>query len=271
MTGQFDHFIITLWNITFQSILTSNVDDKGQTWGAFFDEIASQKRLSEEWLNYRADLFKRFTLPTVAAQSCKSFKWLILFDENTPSAYIESLGGQFHSLLVSHDNIIDKLINKIKQMSKTNWVLTTNLDSDDGLSVNFIEELQRQIILESQMIIAADGIKVKPPENIALGFKSKKSPFYSILSPKEMSKTVLSDSHGGFSDMKQTYIKNVAWLQVCHGDNLSNRMKPKSSDQYQPFYLYCKQFGLKEKDFPCAYKINGKENISIEKGPKSIL
>ena len=46
-----------------------------------------------EWLEHRFALFEKYCLPSVAAQSCKDFQWIVLFDSKTPEAFRERIDG----------------------------------------------------------------------------------------------------------------------------------------------------------------------------------
>ena len=62
---------------------------------------------TERWLEHRFELFERYCLPSVAAQTNPNFRWLCLFDAATPAAYRRRIGGyqsvcpQFRSVFYS--------------------------------------------------------------------------------------------------------------------------------------------------------------------------
>ena len=43
--------------------------------------------LTPEWLEHRFQLFELYTLPSLSAQTCKDFKWIVLIDRETPQEY----------------------------------------------------------------------------------------------------------------------------------------------------------------------------------------
>lgn len=48
---------------------------------------------TERWLAHRFEVFERYCLPSVAAQTNPNFRWLCLFDAATPAAYRRRIGG----------------------------------------------------------------------------------------------------------------------------------------------------------------------------------
>ena len=62
---------------------------------------------TERWLEHRFEIFERYCLPSVAAQTNPNFRWLCLFDAATPAAYRRRIGGyqsvcpQFRSVFYS--------------------------------------------------------------------------------------------------------------------------------------------------------------------------
>ena len=53
--------------------------------------LADALVLDESWLDHRLDLFRRFTVPTVAAQTEPNFRWLLFLDRDTPAAFLARL------------------------------------------------------------------------------------------------------------------------------------------------------------------------------------
>ena len=62
---------------------------------------------TERWLEHRFEIFERYCLPSVAAQTSRNFTWLCLFDAATPESCRRRIGGyksvcpQFRSVFYS--------------------------------------------------------------------------------------------------------------------------------------------------------------------------
>lgn len=75
----FEHYILTRFSLS------------------YFEGIA-EANLNEDYLDSRFKLFETFCLPSVKNQSCQNFKWLILFDSQTPIKFkkrIEALRDDY--------------------------------------------------------------------------------------------------------------------------------------------------------------------------------
>ena len=66
----FSHFLITRFNL--------NLYER--------DKHAAPTRTAR-WLEHRFEVFERYCLPSVAAQTATDFRWLCLFDAATPEPY----------------------------------------------------------------------------------------------------------------------------------------------------------------------------------------
>ena len=47
--------------------------------------------LDEDWLLHRLDLFRRFTLPSIDAQTVRSFRWIVFVDSSSPAWLLDEL------------------------------------------------------------------------------------------------------------------------------------------------------------------------------------
>ena len=104
------------------------------------------------WLESRFELFERYCLPSVRAQSNQNFVWYIYFDSKTPSHFLERARMSFEQ----QNNILIKLCNvytldtlrfdlMIDLGDACDWLLTTRLDNDDGLHKDFVSHLHREV------------------------------------------------------------------------------------------------------------------------------
>jgi hypothetical protein len=70
----FNHFILTRFNVKV----------------SFAEPGAG---LEPAWLLHRFELFDHFCYPSVRGQSNLNFKWLVLFDSNTPDSFKEKIAA----------------------------------------------------------------------------------------------------------------------------------------------------------------------------------
>lgn len=121
-----------------------------------------QKTPDEAWLAHRFDLFERFCLPSLCAQTCQGFRWIVFFDEATPDSYrskieIYAKWPNFQPLYVDRLSLSD-LATVLEPYVQAPYLITTRLDNDDALSKHFIERLQAQFTYqEFEFVNFADG------------------------------------------------------------------------------------------------------------------
>jgi hypothetical protein len=195
----------------------------------------SQVRAQEGWLRNRVDLFQRFCLPSVKAQTCGNVHWIVYFDPESPSWLIDSVprlaseGGfvPIFRATVSHDQLVEDLTNVVGK--PRGRLITTNLDNDDGLALDFAERLQLQariptdrtaIYFSRGMILAGKDLYSRT---------DRRNAFCSVVESWEQPATCWADWHNllGKSMAVMEIAGGPAWLQVVHGGNVSNRVRGK--------------------------------------------
>jgi hypothetical protein len=179
------------------------------------------------------DLFRRFTVPSVAAQSCLPNAWIVFFDEGTPQQTRE----EFRELAVKLPLLRAEYCAEFSpQLARertchilppeAEWLLTTRLDNDDALHRRFVETLQshvrpgvREFINPTFGLILADGRLYRDRDN--------SNPFISFSEPVSDCHTVLIDQHpllARHGPVRQFSLPD-AWLQVVHGGNIVNAVR----------------------------------------------
>lgn len=69
----YEHYIITRFNLP---VFAKKVN-----------KAVTSTAISEEYLDNRFPLFESYCLPSIKNQTCQNFKWLVLFDINTPQRF----------------------------------------------------------------------------------------------------------------------------------------------------------------------------------------
>lgn len=193
-------------------------------------------QIDEEWLTNRLDLFEKFCFPTVAGQSVQDFKWLVLFDSETPPRIRERIAK-----LQQWPNFIPKFVPPATEhscrMSVTerldtvpDLLVTTRLDNDDGICRTFIEQIRSRL----------EGITAATVLEFPVGYvwhknrlyidRQPHNPFTTLVEPCNGSRdyrirTIYSGSHTDVGNLGQVVVvsEEPAWIQVIHGGNLENR------------------------------------------------
>ena len=126
------------------------------------NKILSQDKifLNEEYLAKRFELFEKFYIPSLLAQTDKDFKIIVFFHPDTPDIFkskIEEYKTKFEDRFIaiySKNYDIEKLKNVIYDNKKSgSRIITARLDNDDALSCYFVETLRKTHTVLSDMYI----------------------------------------------------------------------------------------------------------------------
>jgi hypothetical protein len=105
--------------------------------------------LDDEWLERRFDMFERFCIPAVAAQKVR-FDWLVFFDDETPGHLRDRLDPFVQSNLLEPIYVEGPLFDRViaaevltRLRSDTQILITTRVDSDDGIRSDYLWRIQR--------------------------------------------------------------------------------------------------------------------------------
>ncbi len=219
-----------------------------------FDKTGGQAR-TDEWLEERFVLFERYCLPSVAKQTCKNFTWLVLFDEHTPERYKKKIDRyaadcpQFNACYLSaaeSKNYISYFSQLIKSLAnkEPKQIVTTRLDNDDAISINYIAEIQSQV--EKSTSLNTDfclsfqwGLQYFEKWNYTHKILFPNNHFLTFIENDISNlKNIYSLSHMDVAK-QQTLVsvrnkQKPMWIEVIHQKNASNDVKVKYV-QY-PFY-----------------------------------
>lgn len=225
----FQHFILTLFN----------VDD--------LTGPQSSLKLDKSWLKHRFKLFNKFCYPSVRGQSNQNFKWIILFDINTPDVFKRRI-----SKYSKWENFISIYINKRDRNSfrevilrhlkdETEYLVTTRLDNDDAICKDFVEVLQNYFDKQKIQFLNFTNGYVWKNNEIYL-FKQPSNPFVSLIEKIDDSsfRTVFTgEGHHKLYKVGPVMeiITKPAWMQVIHTKNRANSVKGMLQTQKKVRYL----------------------------------
>lgn len=217
--SQFDHFLLTRFSAAF---------DPG---------VPAQ----EEWLRYRLGFFVDACWSSVLGQrDASDFTWLVLFDDRCPDDFradIESLATGAFSPIWSHEpwspSIFARAIEARREGLETAggavapWLLTTRLDSDDGIARDFIASVQREFTpIDGLFVDFPRGVQIDRDGSTYL-YDQLSSPFLTLVERRHAGRppqTVYAARHARASAWGP--VREVStppmWVQVIHGSNLLN-------------------------------------------------
>jgi hypothetical protein len=184
-----------------------------------------------DWLEHRFALFERFCLPSVEAQTCADFDWIIFCNPDIPRAFLERLRGysRFRALQpIYFRNTFDQGMARaaVGELARRHsHLITTRLDNDDAISRTFVETIQQNFRgQEYEFLNFTNGLIWKDGE-IRSGRHSSNA-FISLVENAENYTTVYCGNHMELDQRGPIaqIAKPAAWLQVVHSRNLSNQV-----------------------------------------------
>jgi Putative rhamnosyl transferase len=189
-------------------------------------------RASESWLVHRWQLFERYCAPSVAAQSNRNVAWIIYVDPESPEwlrTAIEPYSDRGLFTPVYRAEVpYDDLLTDVRQVStgSADMLITTNLDNDDGLAVDFIERIQAAVDFSDRRALYLVNGLIKGPDGVYLR-RDPDNAFCSVAEPWDQPKMCWADWHLmlGLSMPVVEIGGAPGWLQVVHGENVSNRVR----------------------------------------------
>ena len=112
-------------------------------------------RLDPDWLARRFDLFEKYCLPSVAAQTAGNFTWMVYFDAATPQPlrdrieacrrvfpFVPYFAGAISAAFWPR-SLEETLVEE--GPGRTPWLLTTRFDNDDALANDHVARLQAAV------------------------------------------------------------------------------------------------------------------------------
>lgn len=190
------------------------------------------------WLEGRFDLFERYCLPTMAAQTTRDFAWLILFDEHTPDWARERVARAqavcpFTALYIG---LFDgsgwgrMAREAIGEPQPGRLFITSNLDNDDGLAANYLERVQAC----ARATWRGETFAVNAPWGLVLANRRvylHHHPKAAFTNMVEADAPVLQTTKAYRHMDLPRYLPVVqldnapGWLQVIHETNVSNKVR----------------------------------------------
>lgn len=214
-----------------------------------------ERRFNGEWMEQRLDLMRRYTAPSVKAQTDNRFDWFVFVQAGTPQSAIkriEAMGAQV--IVATKDDVqaAQDLIRKHRGM-----VASVNLDTDDALAPNFVEEFLAHAPKEAGKTMAfLRGMVIRQitgKELYSISTRSDSNPFQGLVEDAKKAETIFSRNHKKVD--KLVDLKQPMWLQVVHGDNIDNwKMHKSKKDQNVMSDLH--------KNFPVSPKTDYGRNVN---------
>lgn len=188
------------------------------------------------WLDRRFGLFEQFCLPSIAGQTARNFHWLVYFDKDTPAEFRERIerDRQIFNFTPRYVAMFDKdiIAEDVRALAAPgeDLIITSRLDNDDALSSDFVAEVQTaaQTAPSRTVLNFTHGIAMRRGRLYTATDTS--NPFTSLVE-RDLAgaETIWAKAHHELGE-KWKIVQVEArplWLQVVHGENVTNRIKGK--------------------------------------------
>lgn len=200
--------------------------------------LGSDIHMQPAWLEERFRLFEAYCLPSITGQTSQNFTWIILVHDQTPTIYKQRLERHVQTYPIikieycSYYDDINILYQNIgrKYIEHYDYLLSTRMDSDDMLALDFVEILQSHLqYLENSATIISfpKGIQWFETKDIAYAIIYPKNHFLSFLEPQNRIRTSLGIDHTKIDTTQLTQISlNAMWCEIVHRNNICNGYFP---------------------------------------------
>ncbi len=200
---------------------------------------------TEEWLNDRFRLFDTYCFPSVVGQSDSDYIWLCLFDQNTPSIFINKIkeyGNKMPNYVavflskdeaLNYTDCVKHIIAELKDES--NFLITARVDNDDALHRDFIRStktLLKKQTLKNCIYSFVNGIQYIETDNIAGKLRYIRNHFPIMIT----NNFHLGQPINHIAEINHSYIDNsgydfcaikgkAMWVEVVHHRNVANGVR----------------------------------------------
>jgi hypothetical protein len=178
------------------------------------------KQSADMWMRHRAGLFRRYCVPSVCAQRCQNFLWLVLFDLKTSQVELQTaIQDTPCCLLCSTGKFLPTLRNWLHERVQTPWIITTRLDNDDALHTDFVHDIQQAFRAKKEVLCFPAGWLLTDEYTGQLRWPS--NPFSSLIEQTGELVSVYCIAH---PQLKQKYpyreLPHGRWARIVHKDNI---------------------------------------------------
>jgi len=189
-------------------------------------------RAKEGWLRERIALFERYCIPSVRSQTSQTFHWVIYFDPESPEWLKQRIQSHAENKLYVpffRTSVTEtELLEDIRTLTggEQSRLITSNLDNDDALAVDFIERLQKSAPRQGKTAVYLAHGLIKSDHHLYLRL-DRTNAFSSVACDWTSPSTCWSDWHTLLGKSMRTLelYDDPAWMQIIHGLNVSNRVR----------------------------------------------
>ena len=194
--------------------------------------VESLIRAKDGWLRERTELFERYTVPSVRAQLGEDIHWIVYVDTETPQWLLDKMyawrdEGLLAPMLRTSVSPEDRA-RDIREVvgREAGPVITSNLDNDDGLAIDFVQRLREAPVTAPRTALyIAHGLITNGSRCFLQ--EDRTNAFCAVREDLADLETCWMDWHNRLGlHMDVVEVEGEpGWQQVIHGTNVSNRVR----------------------------------------------
>lgn len=154
-------------------------------------DVHSASQLDPDWLEYRLEIFKKYTVESLLNQDVKNFALWVryapdFFEEAKEfNKYLKTLPFPVFFTTFKHgvDYQTEELYDYVKDVDV---VIETRIDSDDMYHKTALSEIQEQNFDETDIFIFQDAYVYREDTKQLYHYKGSCAPFYTCVYPREV-------------------------------------------------------------------------------------
>lgn len=185
--------------------------------------------IDPDWLRHRFELFERFCLPSVRAQTNQEFVWYVLADPRTPSPFrerLEAYGGWSAFRPCWVESVEASLSFRTEyDIGGADVVITTTLDNDDAIAKDFVDRVRNDARTHGPGFLNyPQGYRYAVRDKKLYRHRVRSNPFLTLVEHGPSPKGIRSYGPHDHIERKHA-IRNIEsepmWIQVVHGRNVA--------------------------------------------------
>ena len=178
----------------------------------------------ESWFRYRCNLFSLTLLNSLRSQTIKPHYCVVLMDPDDRFLY-DSFFPKDKLIMPIFTKRFDNL-HEQDPLVNIPHLAVSRVDSDDILSNNYFEEVNKSIIdsiadnIPFKFVVACSGYRSNLREFQNIYYNC--SPFLTVYEGKKLSTNIYLISHEDVLNLPHIQNHTARWIQILHDTNISN-------------------------------------------------
>jgi hypothetical protein len=229
--------------------------------------------LDPSWITDRWDLFTRYTVPSLLAQSCQRFHWVVEFHPKSPpflKSLVQAAGWPSHFIPSFGER---ERISQLLRFSDSSVILTTRIDSDDAYHRDAVYRIQNAG-LDCDVLNFEHGFQCDHVTGCVALVHRHCSAFSTKVNRSSRGDDPF-DVGGDHSFLSKKYSYtdisggDPMFLQVLHGKNVGNSWygHPFNNRALSALIL-TKCFNVEQSQFPLAQRLMRMARFEVQRLPR---